>query len=336
MRSRFRSGAAGPAHTPPRRLAGAQQRRPRSAGCVLAAVVVLAGCGDAGSRTAPGGLPSGAARSPGTGSEPVPSAPVTPAVPVPAPGTTTAGVFDDGAATAAPEPPCPGAVPTSLGLDAFYTQHCSVDGIPVVAHADVDPRALRLAVEATRALLAHRPDVAAAIADSRVRIGIIGRAQRTTQMPEWSDLYEAFPGTDWDERARGLGATVERPLVGAGEENLLCLAEDRYLGESILVHELAHTIHEFGVRVVEPSFDDRLDAAWVAALDAGTWDGTYAATNEAEYWAEGVQSYFDANLGDTFEHGPIDTRAELEAQDPALFALADEVFGPSEWRPACP
>lgn len=181
-----------------------------------------------------------------------------------------------------------------------------------------------------------RPDIAAAIADAGVRIGLIGRDQQTTDMPEWADLNEAFPETDWDVRARGLGATPERPLVGAGEENLLCLAEDRYLGESIFVHELSHTIHEFGARVVDPTFEQRLVDAYFDASDAGLWAGTYAMENEAEYWAEGVQSFFDTNLSDDLQHNDIDSRTELEAYDPVLFALIVEIHGVPDWRPRCP
>ncbi|MDE0803141.1 MAG: hypothetical protein OSA99_07430 [Acidimicrobiales bacterium] len=231
---------------------------------------------------------------------------------------------------------CPGPVPTSLGLDPFYSQYCDVSGIPLVAHAGVDPSAMQIAAAATIEMLAHRPDVVEALADGPIRVGIIGRDQRTTEMPEWSDLYEAFPDTDWDTRARGLGATIDRPWVGAGEEDLLCLGTDPYLGESIFIHELSHTIDEFGLRVVDPMFADRLFTAFDDAIAAGLWAGTYAASSPEEYWAEGVQSYFDTNLADDFQHNHVDTRAELADHDPVLHDLVAESFGPTEWRLTCP
>ncbi len=227
-------------------------------------------------------------------------------------------------------------MPDGLDLDPFSERYCDVLGIPLVTHADVDPRALEIAAETMRIMLAARPDVAAAIAASPVRIGLIGRDQQTTDMPEWSDLNEAFPDTDWNERARGLGATFERPLAGGAEENVLCLPEDRYLGENIFVHEFAHVVHQFGIGVADDTFNSRLADAWVAAVDDGLWADTYAIGNPDEYFAEGVQSFFDTNLADDFQHNHVDTREELAEYDPVLHALIVEAVGEPDWRWSCP
>src|SRR5690606_17057721 len=85
------------------------------------------------------------------------------------------------------------------------------------------------------------------LAQVKVRVGIMAESEVTTDMPEHSDLNEAFPGINWDTRARGLGATVDRPLTSVGEENLLQLPGDVYMGENILVHEFAHTFFDLGV-----------------------------------------------------------------------------------------
>ena len=208
----------------------------------------------------------------------------------------------------------------------------------IVANEEVDPEAIVRAADTVGRILAADDRLAATLAGSGIRLGIIGRDQRTTEMPEYRDLNEAFPETDWDTRARGLGATFERPLVSAGEENVLCLPDDRYLGEDILLHEFSHVLHEFGYIVLDPDFDAELLAAYEQAFVNGTWAGTYAATNHHEYWAEGVQSYFGRNLtADPADgvHGPIDTRAELEAVDPALYALIDRWLGTVELAPQC-
>lgn len=253
-------------------------------------------------------------------------------------GTPTA----TGASSTSPSPSgtngCPGPVPDDLDveLDSFYDQYCDVLGVPVVADEVVDPTAVRRAAEIMSRMLGHRPEIGRRMADFPVRVGIIGRDQQTTDMPEWSDLDEAFPGTDWDTRTRGVGATFERPLVGAGEENLLCLPEDRYLGESIFVHELSHTIYDFGVTKLDGGFDARLSDTYDEAMAAGLWEGTYAATNTAEYWAEAVQSFYGSNRGAGAEHNQVNTREELGDYDPALYALVAEVFGEGAWRPRCP
>ena len=62
-------------------------------------------------------------------------------------------------------------------------------------------------------------------------------------------------------------------------------------------------------------------------MAAGLWKTKYAATNHAEYWAEGVQSWFDNNRQPDHDHNHVDTRDELKEYDPALAALCKEVFG---------
>lgn len=42
---------------------------------------------------------------------------------------------------------------------------------------------------------------------------MIAPEERTTDVPEFADLNQAFPEEDWDERARGLGASLWRPVT---------------------------------------------------------------------------------------------------------------------------
>ena len=70
-------------------------------------------------------------------------------------------------------------------------------------------------------------------------------------------------------------------------------------------------------------------------MDAGLWAGTYAATNADEYWAEGVQSWFDLNDPPGLVHNEINKRAELEEYDPALASLIQEAFGDSVVSSSC-
>ena len=63
-------------------------------------------------------------------------------------------------------------------------------------------------------------------------------------------------------------------------------------------------------------------------MDRGLWKGTYVATNHSEYWAEGVQAYFDCMRP---QFG-ANTREKLKEYDPELFALVDEVYKQSKFR----
>lgn len=58
----------------------------------------------------------------------------------------------------------------------------------------------------------------------------------------------------------------------------------------------------------------------------------YAHKNRAEYWAEGVQCWFDTNRTMDHDHNHIHTREGLKAYDESLAALCAEVLGDTEWR----
>lgn len=263
--------------------------------------------------------------------------------PAPAPTTTPEDASAPEQVDAAPADPCDAPIsppPAALGLDPFYTRHLRpADSIPVLASGAPGDLALRTACRIIRQMLAFRPDVREAMTANGARVAVMARSEKTTDIPEHRDLYTIAPGTDWNTRARGLGGTVERPATSCAEENLLCEPQDPWRGENILVHELAHGIGLLGVDFVDATFRKRLQAAFDAARGAGKWEKTYAATNAEEYWAEGVQDYFDDNLEAIPAngiHNEVNTRTELLAYDPALHALIAEVFGPARWKPKCP
>lgn len=229
----------------------------------------------------------------------------------------------------------PHALVDSLGLDPFYVQHLDADGLPVLASAQTNPEALVAACDIALHMLSERPDVLEALITNGIRIGVMATTEVTTDIPEHADLYDVYPGTDWDARARGLGATLDRPASTVGEENLLRLPEDVYAGESIMVHEFAHTIWETGVLFTDagPSAA-ALTETYDAAIAAGLWQDTYAATDVREYWAETTQSWFHTNLEASPAdgvHNDIDTRAELVDYDPAVVDLLDAVFPNDDW-----
>ncbi len=87
-----------------------------------------------------------------------------------------------------------GPVPTSAGLDAFYTQGCQIDGFWVVANEVVDPKAVIRAADTVTRLFATDDRLASALAADGIRLGIIGRNQRMTEMPEYRDLFALIDG----------------------------------------------------------------------------------------------------------------------------------------------
>ena len=223
----------------------------------------------------------------------------------------------------------PTVVRKTFNLDPFYEQWVDMEGLPVVASAKVSPYAVKEAAYLIRQMIGHRQDILQALARNNVRFAVMVYNELTTQIPEHSDLQPDFY---WDRRARGLGSTPARPAVSCGEENLLNYSGAPYSTENILVHEFAHAIHQMGLNTVDPSFDDRLQVMFEAAVEKGLWKDTYAITNRAEYWAEGTQSWFDTNRANDDQHNHVDTRDKLKEYDPSLAALLTEVFGDTDWR----
>ncbi len=225
--------------------------------------------------------------------------------------------------------------PDAEGIPAFYTQRVKAGGFPIVASAKVNPYALKEAAYLVDLMLARRPDVRAAMVKSGARLCILAWNEFTCDQPEWlwlaKDPIPGFPGISARDfrnaRARGMGGSETDPFCSCGEENLLGYPGDPYSTENILIHELAHNIHLRGMANVDPGFDARVKAAYDAAMKAGLWKGKYASVNHHEYFAEGVQSWFDDNRENDHDHNHVNTRAELLEYDSGLAALCREVFG---------
>lgn len=219
--------------------------------------------------------------------------------------------------------------PDPQGVPAFYSQRVTAHGFPIVAAASVNPYALKEAAYLIDMMLAKRPDVRRAMIDSGARMCIIGWDQFTTNLPEFSKMT---PKDFWDARARGTGGSETDPFCTSAEENLLGYPGDPYSTECIAIHEFAHAIHLRGMSNVDQGFDDRVRTAYQRAMQAGLWKGKYASTSHHEYFAEGVQSWFDNNRENDHDHNHVNTRAELVEYDPDLAALCREVFGDTELR----
>lgn len=223
----------------------------------------------------------------------------------------------------------PRAVREQLDLSPTYVKYVDVHGFPVVGSAKVSDYAMKEAGYLVSRMLEGREDVLREMAKNKTRLAVMASTEMTTDVPEHADLE---PKAYWDRRARGLGATRRRPAVSCAEENLLCLKGDPYSTENIMIHEFAHAILEMGLEPLDPEFGKGVREAYRKAMDEGLWKGKYAATNFHEYWAEGVQSWFDTNRENDRDHNHVNTREELKEYDPRLAALIGEAFGDREWR----
>lgn len=215
--------------------------------------------------------------------------------------------------------------PSKVKINEFYQKYCSLYGVPIVSSRDVSDEALKRAWHIANEMVGHHHEYLKTIAQQGIVIAIIGKNENISDIPEYAGLDPKY----WNARARGLGATSDRPAISGAEENLLCLnrPNDRYQGENIFVHEWSHTVHEFGIRLHDNSFQSQLDDLYDNAFndlrskigfELGLYPmEAYAMVNATEYWAEGVQSYY--NVESAY---PV-TAGELSLVDPSLYRLID-------------
>jgi dipeptidyl aminopeptidase/acylaminoacyl peptidase len=201
----------------------------------------------------------------------------------------------------------------------FYAKYLDIQGMPVVAAAEVADEALERTHFLVTHLLAGRPDVLHTMVEHGTRLVIIGKDQVYTDIPE----YRHHPNPTYqNERVRGTGGF---DITSFGEENLLNLPLDRYDDESIALHEFCHTI-DAALRRLDSTWRSRLVETYQHALARGLWKSSYAATDPQEYWAEMCQSYFDCNRVNNWNHIAIGTREQLKEYDPEGYELVRTTF----------
>ncbi|MET0340693.1 MAG: hypothetical protein ABW252_06810 [Polyangiales bacterium] len=249
-----------------------------------------------------------------------PTAPAAPTAPAPAaPGASHCAV-----ATITPE------LRAERKINSWYQKYASVDGVLILSSGKPPDKTVQMACEIVAHLTSKHPESRAALVKAKSNFAMIAATEKTTDPPEYRSLPDYY-----NTRARGLGGQ----LGLCAEESIMCdRTKDRWFGESICVHEYAHTISIYGFYAGIPGFHAKLTAAYKASRQKNLWASTYAAENEQEYWAEGVQSFYYTNLESARPngvHGPINTREELQTYDPALYELVADTL-PAEMNfPDC-
>jgi hypothetical protein len=206
----------------------------------------------------------------------------------------------------------------------FFAKRLDYEGIPIKAPTNVVDEALFAACERLSMMLTNLPGVRANLRVAGAELHIIGRGQVTTDLPEWRQdkgkpLTE-YHGLTRDQRTRGMGGL----LTSCGEENLLKLEQDRYRGRDICVHEFAHNILSYGV---SESVREKVRQQYRRSLENGHWVGSYAGSNDDEFFAELSMWYFGTH-GDLGMKGakPSTGREGLKNYDPEAFTLLEDFY----------
>jgi len=222
-------------------------------------------------------------------------------------------------------------IPEGKNIPSFYQKYIETEGLYVTSSGKVSDEALLKACDIISLMLAKRPDVKAHMVKKGCHVMIIGKDEETCDLPEFAHICNCEDSIKyWNWRVRGFGGAPEDEFSSScGEENLLALPQDKYVGENILIHEFAHLIHTVGIVGVEPDFNERLEALRQNAIRKGLWEKTYAVSNKEEYFAECVQSFFNCNRyaePANGVHNWVNRRTKLKTYDPDMYRLLQEYF----------
>ena len=222
-------------------------------------------------------------------------------------------------------------IPEGKNIPSFYQKYIETEGLYVTSSGKVSDEALLKACDIISLMLVKRPDVKAHMVKKGCHVMVIGKDEETCDLPEFAHICNCEDSIKyWNWRARGFGGAPEDEFSSScGEENLLALPQDKYVGENILIHEFAHLIHTVGIVGVEPDFNERLEALRQNAIRKGLWEKTYAVSNKEEYFAECVQSFFNCNRyaePANGVHNWVNRRTKLKTYDPDMYRLLQEYF----------
>ena len=220
-------------------------------------------------------------------------------------------------------------------LDPFYKQHVVADGLLIIGSEKVSRYALDEVAYLARKMLANRPEV-------------LQQFNRQISVMAYTEMQTALPGCRrlepwWNYRARGLAGKT----ISCGEENVRSFKGDPWKGENIFIHEFAHGLNGL-FNGMDKGFQTRLNALHDKAKKSGRFQGYGIEGGSSEFWAEGVQAWFNCNgtirpesgggqsslevLGTDGKHvAHITTRQLVQSHLPGLAKLIDESFRQNEW-----
>lgn len=234
--------------------------------------------------------------------------------------------------------------------EAYYLKYINAGGVAIMGHKTVDDRFFYAARDIVLGMTQKRPELRALLTPSRenrpgatrrdgthdvtglatpsrkFRYILYEQNMGRNSIPE-KHLNPSFSEPQWTPtRVPGHCSTSYCYQVVHLQKGALSLSD-------VFLHEFAHAIH-FAIRLIDPTFEDRLQAAYDEAVKnansannpdgQGYWvSGQYALSNPGEYWAETVKAWFHRLAApDT----PEVIRAKLRDGNPLGHALLEEWF----------
>jgi hypothetical protein len=196
------------------------------------------------------------------------------------------------------------------------------DGIEYKSAESVSDEAFKRAQFVVQQMTSASPEIREKMVAIGFKVEIIGKDQVQSDLPDYSYLRgrKTRDGRDFDTGTRGLGG---REMCSIGEENLLCLRNQRYWQEDIFVHEFSHSM----MAHMDADQSRAVEAAYKNAVNKELYPkGIYMIRDSGEYWAEGVQAWLGVTLR-TDVNGGFNTRQKIKDHDSDLAAVLEKVFG---------
>jgi len=246
--------------------------------------------------------------------------------------------------------------PARFAVDPYYTKFTWAREFTVLGRGATNESLLK-ANDTIRKMFTYRHDILKALINDGVKLVVLGRAERLTDLPE-AKAFAARPG--FDPLARFLDYTPETKLLVVAEENVLSDPSMPHVGDSHVIRVMARAAYrvtagrpvdpawesrgrevqqyELRVQRLDVRFDEALKRVLAEALAAGKWEGTAAVHDAEAYWTQGVLAWFDACGQGTAPPDadfPMATREALRKYDEGLFRLVRETMayaGHVDWR----
>jgi hypothetical protein len=225
-------------------------------------------------------------------------------------------------------------------------------GFPILGTKEVSDKAMLEADRIVRNMFRYRHDVLKAIIDANVQLAVVAPGQSQKEIPHVKKIRRK-----WFISEEGSPAK-EIPFVRfcTAESNLLESPGNPAPGENLLIRDMALLMYyitglreidseydkrrhmqqyEKGLERIDRRFDDKVKKLYRKARKQNLWTGTPAMKNRFNYFAEGVQSFFNSNQIIASGSKSVNTREQLQAYDPDMALFISDIFKHPErvdWR----
>lgn len=248
------------------------------------------------------------------------------------------------------------APPAKFKIDPYYTKFTWAREFTVLGRHASD-EALLKANDTIRKTFAYRHDILKALIADGVKLVVLGRDERLSDLPEVKTKPEF---QTIDRLTRVLDYSPATKLLVVGEENILADPKMPDVGDNQVIRVFAKALYdvtarrpvdpnwekrgrevqqyELRVKRLDVQFDEKLKDIFEKTPNAGKWKGTASIHDRGSYWVAGVLAYFNAsgqNPAPIDAPHPIATREALKDYDPELYALVNETMaydGHVDWR----